>query len=159
MKIHKKLDEWLYRKRMIQPYGLLETLSEAKYVIDPHFIVVGDYVFLDCDNEALYSYGDIEESESKKIEIEALENHVHLFEGVKKFFQKDVKNISIAIAKNLLNNLKTNFPNKKFVVLLELNYKDSVIVRFHQLRKSEEIYMDPAYFQEEYDSGLFMMFK
>ena len=114
---------------------------------------------MDCGNENLYSYVGVEQNESEKIEIEALENHVHLFENVKKCLQEEVKLISISIAQNLLKWLKNQFPNKKFVVLLELNFKDSVIVRFHQIRDNEDLYMDPKYFSEQYANETFMMFK
>lgn len=100
-------------------------------------------------------------TESEKIEAEALENHVHLFDcdGINKRYHKDVKTISIAIAENLLKCLKYQFPNKKFVVLLELNFKDSVIVRFHQIRDNEDLYMDPKYYDEQYKNGKFMLFR
>lgn len=159
MKYFETFKEWLYRKRNIQSLPLIATLAEATYVINPKFILVDDYVFLDCGNENLHSYASTEQTDSEKIEIEALENHVHLFEGVKKRFRKDVKKISVSIAKNLSEHLKAKFPNREFVVLLELNYKDSVIVRFHQIRKNEDLYMDPKYFKDEYESGFFMLFR
>ena len=150
MKYLENLKEFIYRKKYIKSWPLIETLAEAYYVINPQFICVDDYVFLDCGNE---------QNESEKIEIEALENHVHLFENVKKCLQEEVKLISISIAQNLLKWLKNQFPNKKFVVLLELNFKDSVIVRFHQIRDNEDLYMDPKYFSEQYANETFMMFK
>ncbi len=161
MKYFENFKEWIYRKRNIQPWPFLETLAEASYVINPQFIIVDDLVFLDCENENLCYYNSNRLTESEKIETEALENHVHLFDGdgIKKCYQKEVKIISISIAQNLLKCLKYQFPNKKFVVLLELNFKNSVIVRFHQIRDNEDLYMDPKYYKEQYDSDFFMMFK
>lgn len=159
MKYFKNFKEYIFRKRFIQPWPFLETLAEATCVINPQFIIVDDLVFLDCGNENLCYYDSYGLTESEKIEIEALENHIHLFDGVKKRFQKEVKIISISIAQNLFNCLKYQFPNKKFAVLLELNFQDSVIVRFHQIRDKEDLYMDPKYYKEQYDTSAFMLFQ
>ncbi len=161
MNFFENIKEYIYRKRFIQPWPFLETLAEASYVINPKFIVVDDLIFLDCDNEDLCNINSDRMNESEKIQTEALENHVHLFDGdgIKKQYQKDVKTISIAIAENLLKCLKFEFPNKKFVVLLELNFQDSVIVRFHQIRDNEDLYFDPKYCADEYENGKFMIFR
>lgn len=45
MKFIKKIKEYIYRKRFIQPWPFLETLAQAAYVINPKFVVVGDLVF------------------------------------------------------------------------------------------------------------------
>ena len=163
MNLFENFGEWLYRKRMIHPGPLLESLSYAGDVINPKFVVVGEYVFLDSEygnsrNNNLSVYRNYEKTYPEKSTVEAVENHIHLFDGVKKCYREDVKKISIAIAENLLKCLKYEFPDRKFVVFLELNYKDSVIVRFHQIREEEGLYIDPQYYKEEYDSGLFMMF-
>lgn len=157
-KIVKSFKEWVWRKKMITPEPILETLADATDVINPKFIAVGDYIFLNCGNENLYLYESYKNSEVEKAKIEAMENHVHLCGGVKNRFRNNIKKISVSIAKNLLKCLKYEFPDKKFVVFLELNYKDSVIVRFHQIREKGELYIDPKYYKEKYDNGFFMMF-
>ena len=43
-----------------------------------------------------------------------------------------------ALAENLLNALKTAYPEKRFVVTLEINPKTATFIRFHQLWNGEE---------------------
>lgn len=43
---------------------------------------------------------------------------------------------------NLIENLKTSFPNKHFYVYLDCDFNDHIIVRFHQLWENEEPYYD-----------------
>ena len=152
------LSEWLYQKRMIHPAPLLETLADAEYVLCPKFVSVADYIFLDCKNENLELYASYKESDDEKITTEAVENHVHLFDNVPKHLIQDVKKISIAIAQNLLSRLKSDFPDKRFVVLLELKYEDSITVRFHQIRENCSLYIDPEEFPKEYQEEQLMMF-
>ncbi len=152
------IGDWLYQKRMIHSSPLLETLAYAEHVLCPNFVTVADYVFLDCKNENVYSYASCKETDSQKIVTEALENHVHLFDNVPKHMRKDVRKIAIAVAQNLFERLKYDFPDKHFVVLLELKYKESIVVRFHQIRQNCALYIDPKEFPKEYANGLFMMF-
>lgn len=156
MKIIESMREWLYRKRMIHPSPLLETLADAEYLICPKFYVSKDknghemiYLF---EHQKIFNHA-IED----KTGDEALENHVHIFDNVKKRWRKDVKIISEAIARNLFHTLKLEFPNKKFVVYLDLNYMDSVIIRFHQIWENEDLYYDPKFCKQEYDTGKLIM--
>ena len=155
----KMVNEWVNTKRSTHQHLLLNTLADATYVIAPKFISVGEYVFLDWGNENLYLYESYNEPDNEKIATEAQENHVHLFEYVPKNCQKDVKAISIAIAKNLLSCLKREFPHKKFAVILQLQYADSVIIRFHQIRKGCALYIDPNDHKQAYAQGEIILFR
>jgi hypothetical protein len=94
-----------------------------------------------------------------KTSTEALENHVHIFDRVKKKYRNDVTEISLAIAQNLHKCLKKDFPSKTFVVYVSLNFEDSIIIRFHQIWEKEVLYYDPEFWQSEYDSGRLIMIK
>jgi len=89
-------------------------------------------------------------------EFEALENHVHLFDKVGKKNKDNVTIVGTAIAKNMLESLKTAFPDKKFVVYLEVNIKDSVIIRFHQIREKEPLYFEMVQSYKEIEIFEFM---
>jgi hypothetical protein len=135
--------------------SLLETLSESEYIIFPKFCICKtqkneELVFYDYKSNIKHIGSHIFNT---KTEYEALENHVHLFDNVKKKDQAAVERISMAIAKNLKRELNSQFPEKHFIVYLELNFKDSVIIRFHQQWENEELYYEPKYLQKEYDSG------
>ena len=56
MEFIENFKEWMYRKKYIQAWPLLESLAEASCIINPKFILVDDFVFLDCGNENLYFY-------------------------------------------------------------------------------------------------------
>ena len=77
-----------------------------------------------------------------KTQCEAVTNHFHLFEKVGEKGCSDAIQVGTAIAKNLLRILLQTYPTKKFVVYLEVNEKDSTIVRFHQLWDNEPPYLD-----------------
>jgi hypothetical protein len=152
----KIIKEWIYNKRMIHPSPLLSGLAGAPYLLCPKFFVSknqhGQEMVFFTEYKPTVDYS------GDRTGIEALENHVHIFDCVKKRYRKDVKLISEAIAQNLFRALKLEFPEKKFVVFLELNYKDSVIVRFHQVWENEKLYFDPQSCKKEYDSGRLIMF-
>lgn len=75
-------------------------------------------------------------------QCEAVQNHFHLFDKVGMKNANVVIGIGTAIAKNLLNELVKQFPTRKFVVYLEVNPVDSVIIRFHQVWDNEPPYFD-----------------
>ena len=77
-----------------------------------------------------------------KTQSEAFINHFHICGRVSKSEYILVEKIGKIVAYNLLERLKLSFPQKKFVVYLEINYKDSTIIRFHQLWKDEPPYFD-----------------
>lgn len=147
-----------FKKNKHEEWPLMETLAEASYILNPEFKAIGDYIFLDYGQDYLTDYEQSKETNSEKIATEALENHVHLFENVKKRDQSKVSIVSISIAQNLLKRLKHEFPEKSFVVFLELKFKESVIVRFHQLRDKDDLYIDPKLFPKEYKKGVIKLF-
>lgn len=83
-----------------------------------------------------------------RTEFEALENHVHLLDNIK----KDEFEKLIPIAENLgsaiLNSLKCRYPNKNFIVFVSICLNDSMIIRFHQKWDGE----DPYYITSEFTS-------
>ena len=79
---------------------------------------------------------------SDKTQCEAVSNHYHLFEKVGKNNCGRVVEIGKSIANNLLHSLAQSFPAKNFIVYLEVNAKDSVIIRFHQIWENEPPYFD-----------------
>lgn len=86
-------------------------------------------------------------------QCEATENHVHLFDRVNKQDREAALGVSLAIARNLKASLQRHFPERDFVVYLDLNYDDSVIVRFHQRWIQEPLYYEPSDLQKEYEIG------
>jgi hypothetical protein len=83
-----------------------------------------------------------------KTQCEATNNHFHLFDRVGEKGCPDAIQVGTAIAKNLLRNLLQVYPSKKFVVYLEVNEKDSTIVRFHQIWDNEPPYLDISQFNQ-----------
>ena len=83
---------------------------------------------------------------SDKTQYEAFENHFHLFGRVNKENRASAKDLGIAISKNLAKELKRTFPNKSFIVFLTIDWKDSTIIRFHQMWENESPYFDAKKF-------------
>ena len=79
---------------------------------------------------------------SDKTQLEAYENHIHICGKVKKRVQHTAITSAKLITKNLIENLKTSFPNKNFYVYLDCDFNDHIIVRFHQLWENEAPYYD-----------------
>jgi hypothetical protein len=84
-----------------------------------------------------------------KTQYEAVENHFHLFNRVSEENKETIEKIGTAIAKNMLRALINTFPEKKFIVYLEVNIKDTTIVRFHQIWENELPYFDVKQFRGE----------
>ena len=63
--------------------------------------------------------------------------------------KNSVIKIGVNIAKNLLKSLISIFPDKKFVVFLEVNVNDSTIIRFHQIWENEPLYIDIKGFKDK----------
>ena len=97
-----------------------------------------EFIFLLLEDQKRENFYDVDD----KTQLEALMNHFHLFEKVGEKNKNVITCICSTIAKNLLNVLTKNYPEKKFVVYLEVNPKDSVIVRFHQIWENEIPYID-----------------
>lgn len=105
------------------------------YMIDPVFYEAN----IDGRKVVLLEQGEgvLPDSETSIFEdaeqLELAVNHVHIFYRVRKRERKRIREISIAIMQNLGRALMESFPEKDFWLLLELNYKDSIILRFCQI--------------------------
>ena len=78
-----------------------------------------------------------------KTAFEAVENHVHLLENIKKEEFESLIPVAKNLGQALTSHLKIQFPNKKFYIYVSLHLYDSMIVRFHQKWENEEPYCDP----------------
>lgn len=160
MKLIKTMQEW-FRKYFFKSSLLLESLSERTFILNPNFKVCisdknDEIVFLDIGRE----YPDIILNIHANNTIwEGSANHYHLFFEVKKRDQEYVRQISLAIAKNIKRMLELQLPEKKFVVYLDINFKETTIVRFHQIWENEELYYEPKYCKEFYESGQIRIIK
>ena len=122
--------------------GIYSAIFDLMPVIYPKFYTVhnafkNELVFLD-DGEPKVPKVDT----ADKTQCEAFINHYHLFDKVGKRNYKKVVEIGMAIANNLRDSLLRAFPNKFFVVYLEVNVNDSVMLRFHQIWEDEPPYFD-----------------
>lgn len=86
------------------------------------------------------------ESIRDKTAFEAVENHVHLIDHVKKEEFDELIPIAKALGQALANDLKGQYPEKSFVVFVSLCLNDSLIIRFHQKWDNEAPYYDPSAF-------------
>ena len=77
-----------------------------------------------------------------KTAFEAVENHIHLLDNIKKNEFSELTNIGANLGKALLASLKASFPNKSFYVFVDVSLGDSFIIRFHQKWKGEVPYYD-----------------
>jgi len=124
--------------------GVVDTytkLLRLMPVIYPQFYVIHDVL----KNELiLLKLGNAESIEGHvdKTQFEAFCNHFHLFDNIGEENYANVVCIGKSIANNLLAALSQSFPDKEFVVYLEVSMTDSVTVRFHQSWKDEPLYFD-----------------
>jgi hypothetical protein len=93
---------------------------------------------------------------SDRTAFEALENHVHLVDKVKRNEFNDLIAVGETLGKALLATLKQNYPQKHFYVFVSIDLKDSFIIRFHQQWKGEEPYCDPASFTDASTTRMLM---
>lgn len=113
-------------------------LIKFQYVIFPTFYTIKDlenneYVFLKTEDDEIKILNSVKD----KTQLEAYENHVHLFGKLKKKHQKDALKVSQLITENLVKELNLRFPNKKFLVYLDCDFEEHTIIRFHQIWKNE----------------------
>lgn len=128
-------------------------IFDLEEVIFPEFYVNKDtqgneYVFIKTsekiDNKIIAFQKD-------KTALEAFENHIHLWDKIKKKDQNKYKSLGFKIAQNLKKKLETEFPNKKFIVFLQLDFNESSIIRFHQIWDGEPLYFDANEFPGIYE--------
>lgn len=89
----------------------------------------------------------MEDIEDKTM-FEAVENHIHILDNVKKRDASILDKFGERIGGLLLDRLKFCFPQKKFYVFVTYEINDSLIIRFHQDRPGEEPYYDPVDYSE-----------
>lgn len=135
---------------MMNKYDLLIDMLPVIY---PEFYKITDadeneLIFLDLGNQA-----DTEGIKGIKVadktQTESFINHVHLFGRIKSENKDKVTQIALAIAKNIFDSLILKFPDKKFIVYVTVNPKDSTIIRFHQCWDDEAPYIDTKDFFEK----------
>lgn len=124
-----------------------ETIIELQAIPFPEFYTVKDtenneYIFLKTGDSVINSLNKV----SDKTYLEAYENHFHICDKVKKSVQQTAFISAKLITNNLIQQLKIKFPNKKFYVYLDCNFKEHVIIRFHQIWKDEDPYYDKKVF-------------
>ena len=77
-----------------------------------------------------------------KTEFEAVENHVHLLDNIKKHEISSLIEIGKSLGEALLASLVMVYPEKHFFVFASITLGDSFIIRFHQKWESEAPYFD-----------------
>ena len=120
-----------------------ETIIELQAILFPEFYTVKDsenneYIFLRTGDSVINSLKKV----TDKTYLEAYENHFHICGKVKKSVQQIAFTSAKLITNNLIQKLKIKFPNKKFYVYLDCDFKDHIIIRFHQIWKDEDPYYD-----------------
>lgn len=118
-----------------------KTIIELQEILFPQFYTVKDsenneYIFLKTGDSVINSLHKV----TDKTQLEAYENHFHICDKVKKSVQQTAFACAKLITSNLIEQLKIKFPNKKFYVYFDCNFKEHIIIRFHQIWKNEEPY-------------------
>ena len=126
--------------KRIEYFELIANLFVFKTIFDEKG---NEYVLF-----SVSEYDSIQNIEDKTA-FEALENHIHLLERIKKQEFESLIPVAKILGQTLANSLKTQFPNKKFYVYVSLRLNDSMIIRFHQKWENEEPYCNPADFVGE----------
>ena len=112
------------------------------------FLDVGDRLQANISEAGIAIGADIG---NDKTRCEATNNHFHLFNKIREVDQEIATEIGKTISQNLLRSLMQTFPHKRFIVFLEVNIKDSTIIRFHQIWSGELPYLDV---KQSYQNGL-----
>lgn len=124
--------------KRIEYFELLSNLFDFKTIADENS---NEYVVF--NNSQFNSIQNIKD----KTEFESSENHIHLLSNIK----NDEFDMLIPIAQNLgkalLNNLKIQYPQKRFIVYVSIHLHDSMVIRFHQKWENEEPYCYPSEFK------------
>lgn len=114
----------------------------------------------DGNEYVLFTYSNINKIDFEiddKIQFEAVENHVHLSDNIKKKdFDKAVE-IGRILGETLLNALKEKYPDKEFCVFVTVDVGGSMIIRFHQVWENEPVYYNPDDFNS--DKTKILMFR
>ena len=84
-----------------------------------------------------------------KTQFEAVENHVHLIDNVKKTDFEELIKIGKALGETQRSVLKSKYPDKEFCVFVTVDVGGAMIIRFHQVWEDEPIYYNPDNFDSE----------
>ena len=84
-----------------------------------------------------------------KTQFEAVQNHVHLIDNVKKSDFEELIETGKVLGETQLNALKSKYPEKEFCVFVTVDIGESFIIRFHQIWKNEPVYYNPDDFNSE----------
>lgn len=123
--------------KRIEYFELLTGLFNFKTVSDE---IGNEFVLFSQNNNG--PIGNIRD----KTEFEAMENHVHLLDNIKRDEFDKLISIAENLGKALLNSLKSQYPQKYFMVFVSIHLHDSMIIRFHQKWDGEESYCNPSEF-------------
>ena len=109
-----------------------KAIIELQEILFPQFYTVKDsknneYIFLKTGDSVINSLHKV----TDKTQLEAYENHFHICDKVKKSVQQTAFACAKLITSNLIEQLKIKFPNKKFYVYFDCNFKEHIIIRFH----------------------------
>lgn len=78
-----------------------------------------------------------------KTQFEAVENHVHLIDKVKKSDFDILTEAGRILGEAQLDSLKSKYPEKEFCVFVTVEVGESMIIRFHQVWQNEAVYYNP----------------
>ena len=78
-----------------------------------------------------------------RTQFEAIENHVHLIEGLSRSEFLELYDLTLDICKVLVSILKYRYPDRCFYVYASASTNDDLVLRFHQKWDKEEPYMNP----------------
>ena len=134
--------------KRIEYFHVIAELFAFKTILDERG---NEYVVF--QNSVCENLSDIE----NKTAFEALENHVHLLDNIKKREFEPLSHIAEDLSQTLLNSLKFHYPNKKFYVYATVHRHDSFIIRFHQNWEDEVPYMDPNLFVDHSRERVIML--
>ncbi|MBQ4603128.1 MAG: hypothetical protein IJB16_00860 [Clostridia bacterium] len=133
----------------------IELLKIVAYIFD--FKTVTDKK----DNEyVIYASSGITEIRSEiedKTQFEAIENHVHLSDNIKKNNFNDAIEIGRILGETQLTALKAKYTDKEFCVFVTVDIGESMIIRFHQVWENEPVYYNPGDFNS--DNTKVLMFR
>jgi hypothetical protein len=102
-----------------------------------------EYVLL--DNRPI----ELTDEAEDKTAFEAVWNHVHLVDRVKKSEFHPLIAVGAELGRMLAENLKFHYPQKQFIVFVSVTLKDSMIIRFHQKWDGEVPYYNPEDFNSD----------
>ena len=126
-------------KRVLTLIEIMSKLSGFKTICDD---AGNEYVVY--DSNSIKSITGIRD----KTEFEALENHVHILEHVRKKEFEMLCGMAPVFCDALLSRLSRRFPEKEFIVYVSVSLNDSMIIRFHQKWPGEVRYYDPELFTD-----------